>query len=226
MKQIKMRHQYNHSDLDAIYCPDNDFSLDRALRDSFDSLPISNEDKKYSFLVHKWGVDTDIHKSNEILDIVLDHLLEDDEKLTRLPNSLDIRHIDDPLSDPGLQSDDENKTVTDERRFQIWLVNTQDITEKRNSSKLKMPLIEPTKNSPAAKKTKIIESVPHELTPTRKPTSTSPTNSQATGPSCNTTNIADTTGAAADETTPVNNDSVNWDRVIDRVFHEHCSFMT
>ena len=45
------------------------------------------------------------------------------------------------------------------------------------------------------------------------------------GPSCNTTNIADTTGAVADETTPVNNDSVYWDRVIDRVFHEHCSFM-
>ena len=220
IKQIKMRRQRNHSDLEVIYCKDDDFSLERAFRDSFDSLPVSNEVHKYSFLVHKWGVDLNIHKSNEILEIILDHLLESEEKLTRLSNSLDIRHIDDPLFDPDLPSDDENRTVTDEHRFPVWLASTIATTDQRDSSKRKIPQVDPIENSSAAKKTKITESVPHELTPTRKSTSRSPTNDPATNNSYNTTDTDEKTGAAADETTAVNNDSDDSTTEFNRVMRD------
>ena len=220
MKQIKMRHDCNDNDID-IYRLDDDFSLDRALRDSFDSIPVSNENKQYSFLVNKWGVDLDIHKSNKMLQIILDHLLESDAKLSRLSNSLDIRHIEDPLFDSDLQSDDEHKPVYDEGLFRIWLANQQDTTMQRNSSKRRTPLIDPIQNSPAAKKTKISESVPHELTPTRKSTSSPPTNNQATGGSSNTTVTTETTDAVADETTAVNNDSVDSTTEFYRVMKEN-----
>ena len=169
MKQIKMRHECNDNDID-IYCPDDDFSLDRALRDSFDSLPVSNENKKYSFLVSKWGVDQDIHKSNEILQIILDHLLDSDEKLTRLSNSLDIRHIDDPLSDPDLQSDNENQI--DDDLFQTWLANLFIPNENtpKKIAKMYRKIQNLQENAPASKKTKTTASEPHELTPTRKST--------------------------------------------------------
>jgi len=215
MKQIKMRHELNDNDID-IYCPDDDFSLDRALRDSFDSLPVSNENKKYSFLVNKWGVDKDIHKSNEMLQIILDHLLDSDEKLSRLSNSLDIRHIDDPLFDPDLQSDNENQI--DDDLFQTWLANLflpDKIGPEKIGKRKKAQNVQ--KNTPASKKTKTTASVPHELTPTRKPTSCSPTDGEAI-PSNNTV-ITETTGAAADETTAVNNDSV--DKEFYRVMREN-----
>ena len=207
MKQIKMHHERNNDDID-IYCPDDDFSLDRALRDSFDSLPVSNENKKYSFLVNKWGVDLDIHKSNEMLQIILDHLLESDAKLSRLSNSLDIRHIDDPLIDPDLQSDNENQI--DDDLFQTWLANLfipDKIGPEKIAKRKKAQNVQ--ENAPASKKTKTTASVPHELTPTRKSTSSPPTNNQATGGSSNTTVTTETTDAATDETTAVNNDSVD-----------------
>ena len=217
MKQIKMRNDCNDDDID-IYRLDDDFSLDRALRDSFDSLPVSNENKKYSFLVNKWGVDLDIHKSNKMLQIILDHLLDSDEKLTRLSNSLDIRHIDDPLFDPDLQSDNENQI--DDDLFQNWLANLfipnkigpEKIPKRKKAQNLQ-------KNTPASKKTKTTASKPHELTPTRKSTSSSPTDGEAI-PS-NTTVTTETTGAVGDETTAVNNDSVDSTTEFYRVMREN-----
>ena len=220
MKQIKMRHQCNNSDLD-LYCSDDDFSLDRALRDSFDSLPVSNENKTYSFLVNKWGVDLNIYKSNKMLQIILDHLLVSEEKLTRLSKSLDIRHTDDPLTDPELQSDDENKI--DDDLFQAWLANLEDektLKELITVAKTKRKKLQTQqKNTPASKKTKITESVPHELTPTRKPTSSSPINDPPTN-LCHTADTAETIGSAADETTAVNNDSVDSMTEFDRAMRD------
>ena len=217
MKQIKMRHELNDNDID-IYCPDDDFSLDRALRDSFNSLPVSNENKKYSFLVHKWGVDLNIHKSNEMLQIILDHLLDSDKELTRLSNSLDIRHIDDPLIDLDLQSDNENQI--DDDLFQTWLANLfipnkigPEIIAKRKKAQ------NVQKNAPASKKTKTTALGPHELTPTRKLTSSSPTDGEAI-PS-NTTVTTETTDAAADETTAANNDSADSTTEFYRVMREN-----
>ena len=215
MKQIKMRHQSYHSDLD-LYCSDDDFSLDRALRDSFDSLPVSHENKIYSFLVNKWGVDLNIFKSNEMLQIILDNLLVSEEKLTRLSKSLDIRHTDDPLIDPELQSDDENKI--DDDLFQAWFANLKDEKTLEESAKRKKPLKQKIK--PASKKIKITESVPHELTPRREPSSSSSTNGQATSRSCSITDTAETTGAAADETTAVNNDSDDSTTEFDRAMRD------
>jgi len=172
MKQIYMRQQYNVSGMD-IYCPNDDFSLERALRDSFDGSPISNENKLYSFLVHKWGVDLNIHKSNEMLRIILDHLLARDEKLKRLSNSLDIRHVDDPLFDPDVKSDNENEKGNDP--LQSWLASKK----RERAQQLKENMKNDMKNSHVAKKTKITTSEPHELTPTRKSSSNSPTNDQA-----------------------------------------------
>ena len=165
MEQIKSRHEVNDKEFD-VYCNDDDFSLERALRDSFDSLPTSNDEKKYSFLVHKWGVDLDIHKSNEMLRIILDHLLEGDQKLSRLGSSLDILHVD----DTDLLSDDEDEIFINESHIRRWLET------KRTFPKQKLTQDDPIEKSPPTKKAKTTctESVPHELTSARKLRSSSP----------------------------------------------------
>ena len=82
-------------------------------------LPISDGDKNYSFLVNKWGIDLNVQKSNDMMGIILDHLLQNDNEFTRLSNSLDIRHVDDPVFDSDLGSDDENEFY--DSVIQDWL---------------------------------------------------------------------------------------------------------
>ena len=156
INQIKIRlsgqtHDENYID---VYCSDEDASLDRALRDSY-KRPTDDKNKTLSFLVHKWGVDLDIYKSNHMLGIILDNLLENEQHLKRLPNSLDIQHVNDPEFDPDLHSDDENTLYFDESHFQTWLDEQSKRTKQGNFVKLKRPHDDP-QNSPPAKKAKIM----------------------------------------------------------------------
>ena len=157
MKQIKTRlsrHAYDDNDID-VYCSDEDASLDRSLRDSY-AVPTSFNNETLSFLVHKWGVDKDIHKSNQMLGIILDNLLENEDDLRRLPNSLDIQHVNDPKFNPNLLSDDENALDFDETHFQTWLDEQSKRTEQGTFVKVKRPPNDPIENSKPAKKAKIM----------------------------------------------------------------------
>ena len=158
INQIKIRvsgHTYDDNYID-VYCSDEDASLDRALRDSYER-PNDDTNKTLSFLVHKWGVDLDIHKSNHMLGIILDNLLENEQHLKRLPNSLDIQHVNDPEFDPDLQSDDENTLHFDESHFKTWLDEQSKRTKQGTFVKVKRLHNDPIENSPPAKKAKTMD---------------------------------------------------------------------
>ena len=104
-----------------------------------------------------------------MLGIILDHLLENEEKIERLNDSLDIRHINDPPADDYVDSDDAQNKFIDDSHIRLWMETKQTFPKSRKRTQ--NDLIE---NESATKKTKTAECVPRELTPTRKSISSCP----------------------------------------------------